>query len=145
MRRMTFLLFSWLILAVSALALEPGSAYTTTRIRLRDEPSLRGEILRVLPKSLRVEVSVCEEGWCEVSFLDESGYVAERFLRKGSPYIRSGRGYINSQGEWVPSPRRIWDNRPPAGASARCRDGTYSFSRSRRGTCSHHGGVAEWL
>ena len=30
----------------------------------------------------------------------------------------------------------------PAGASAQCRDGTYSFSQSRRGTCSHHGGVA---
>jgi hypothetical protein len=33
----------------------------------------------------------------------------------------------------------------PAGASAVCRDGTYSFSQSRSGTCSHHGGVARWL
>jgi hypothetical protein len=33
----------------------------------------------------------------------------------------------------------------PTGASARCRDGTFSFSRSRRGTCSHHGGVAQWF
>jgi hypothetical protein len=33
----------------------------------------------------------------------------------------------------------------PIGASARCRDGTYSFSRHRRGTCSYHGGVEEWL
>lgn len=33
----------------------------------------------------------------------------------------------------------------PEGASARCRDGTYSYSQNRRGTCSHHGGVAEWL
>lgn len=33
----------------------------------------------------------------------------------------------------------------PSGASAICRDGTYSFSQSRRGTCSHHGGVAKWL
>jgi S1-C subfamily serine protease len=33
----------------------------------------------------------------------------------------------------------------PAGASAQCRDGTYSFSSHRRGTCSHHGGVATWL
>ena len=30
------------------------------------------------------------------------------------------------------------------GPSALCRDGTYSYS-SGRGTCSHHGGVAEWL
>ena len=34
---------------------------------------------------------------------------------------------------------------PPAGATARCRDGTYSFSKHRSGTCSHHGGVATWL
>jgi hypothetical protein len=33
----------------------------------------------------------------------------------------------------------------PAGASARCRDGTLSYSQNRRGTCSHHGGVAEWF
>lgn len=33
----------------------------------------------------------------------------------------------------------------PTGATAECRDGTYSFSQSRRGTCSHHGGVAQWL
>jgi len=31
------------------------------------------------------------------------------------------------------------------GATAICRDGTYSFSAHRRGTCSHHGGVARWL
>lgn len=30
------------------------------------------------------------------------------------------------------------------GATAICADGTTSFSASRRGTCSHHGGVARW-
>ena len=29
--------------------------------------------------------------------------------------------------------------------TARCRDGSHSFSFRRRGTCSHHGGVAEFL
>jgi hypothetical protein len=33
----------------------------------------------------------------------------------------------------------------PPGATAQCRDGTYSFSTHRSGTCSHHGGVAMWL
>lgn len=33
----------------------------------------------------------------------------------------------------------------PSGATALCRDGTYSYSQHRQGTCSHHGGVAEWL
>lgn len=52
----------------------------------------------------------------------------------------SGNGYTNSQGNHVPSP-----GSDPSGASAKCRDGTYSYSQSRRGTCSHHGGVAQWL
>ena len=34
---------------------------------------------------------------------------------------------------------------PPPGATALCNDGTWSFSRPRQGTCSLHGGVAEWL
>jgi uncharacterized protein DUF3761 len=33
----------------------------------------------------------------------------------------------------------------PPGATARCVDGTYSFSQHHSGTCSHHGGVASWL
>jgi hypothetical protein len=33
----------------------------------------------------------------------------------------------------------------PAGASAKCKDGTYSHSKHHSGTCSKHGGVAEWL
>jgi hypothetical protein len=34
---------------------------------------------------------------------------------------------------------------PPPGATALCNDGTYSFSQTHSGTCSHHGGVAAWL
>ena len=33
----------------------------------------------------------------------------------------------------------------PPGATAKCRDGSYSFSQHHSGTCSHHGGVAVWL
>jgi uncharacterized protein DUF3761 len=32
-----------------------------------------------------------------------------------------------------------------AGATARCKDGTYSHSAQHSGACSHHGGVAEWM
>lgn len=31
------------------------------------------------------------------------------------------------------------------GATALCRDGSYSYSQNRRGTCSGHGGVRTWL
>src|SRR5262245_18986128 len=33
----------------------------------------------------------------------------------------------------------------PPGATARCHDGTYSYSQNHSGTCSHHGRVAVWL
>jgi hypothetical protein len=51
--------------------------------------------------------------------------------------------YTNSAGVTVKSP--VVAPSAPEGASAKCKDGTYSFSQSRRGTCSHHGGVALWL
>lgn len=51
--------------------------------------------------------------------------------------------YTNSAGNEVHSP--AYSNSVPAGATAICGDGTYSFSQSRRGTCSHHGGVDMWL
>ena len=51
--------------------------------------------------------------------------------------------YTNVDGNEVHSP--AYSNTVPAGASAICGDGTYSFSQNRRGTCSHHGGVAQWL
>ena len=54
------------------------------------------------------------------------------------------RHYINSSGRWVHSPTRTLSGRAPAGASAHCADGSWSFSEHARGTCSHHGGVATW-
>jgi hypothetical protein len=53
--------------------------------------------------------------------------------------------YVNKAGQDVHSPAKSVDGKVPAGASAKCRDGSYSFSKSHRGTCSHHGGVASWL
>ena len=32
----------------------------------------------------------------------------------------------------------------PEGATAKCKDGTYSYAKTHSGACSHHGGVAEW-
>jgi hypothetical protein len=53
--------------------------------------------------------------------------------------------YVNKQGATVHSPAHSKSGAVPNGASAQCRDGTYSFSQHRTGTCSHHGGVAQWL
>ena len=37
------------------------------------------------------------------------------------------------------------EDHDPTGAIAKCKDGMYSHSAHRTGTCSRHGGVAQWL
>jgi len=37
------------------------------------------------------------------------------------------------------------DNANPSGATAQCKDGTYSHAAHHSGACSHHGGVAKFL
>lgn len=59
---------------------------------------------------------------------------------KAQAQQHSVKTYTNSSGNKVQSP--TYDR--PAGATAKCKDGTYSSSANRRGTCSHHGGVAVW-
>ena len=54
-----------------------------------------------------------------------------------SPY------YTNISGQKVHLP--TYSQTAPVGSTALCRDGSYSFSAHRRGTCSHHRGVSKWL
>ncbi len=51
--------------------------------------------------------------------------------------------YRNVDGNCVQRPTHTAT--APPGATAQCRDGSYSFSQHRQGTCSGHDGVAEWL
>jgi hypothetical protein len=65
------------------------------------------------------------------------------------PVVADARGhygsdyYTNVIGHHVHRPEH--SRTAPQGASARCRDGTFSFSEHHSGTCSHHGGVSDWL
>ncbi len=58
--------------------------------------------------------------------------------------LSNGNSYSNVNGNPVHSPAYS-SNGVPAGATAQCRDLTYSFSLHRSGTCSYHGGVLHWL
>lgn len=58
--------------------------------------------------------------------------------------IESG-SYVNKAGNTVHRPAHTVSGNAPTGATAQCRDGSYSFSQNHRGTCSHHGGVERWL
>jgi hypothetical protein len=65
--------------------------------------------------------------------------VPTKAIQTGSSEVKY---YTNTDGIKVQSP--IQSDTKPAGASAKCRDGSYSFSLHRSGTCSGHGGVAQW-
>lgn len=52
--------------------------------------------------------------------------------------------YVNHDGHIVHSPAHSRNGAVPIGATARCGDGTYSFSQHHSGTCSRHHGVTEW-
>ncbi len=62
-----------------------------------------------------------------------------------SPGTCAADYYRNGDGVCVHRPVKVQGSAVPQGATAHCRDGSYSFSQHHRGVCSHHGGVANWL
>lgn len=53
--------------------------------------------------------------------------------------------YVNSSGNCVQDPSAPQPGGGvPSGATAQCRDGDFSYSQHRAGTCSGHGGVSVW-
>ncbi|WP_431636442.1 DUF3761 domain-containing protein [Dyella sp. KULCS107] len=98
-------------------------------------------VYRCAKPSGQVEYTWVPKVGCTVVAVTQQTAIGEPGRTPGQPRNRSDRSN--------PVPRLITPTQVgadvPAGASAQCRDGTYSFSRSRRGTCSHHGGVARWL
>jgi hypothetical protein len=62
--------------------------------------------------------------------------------RTVAPACKAGY-YLNVSHHCVRRPTHA--AKAPTGATAKCRDSTYSFSQHASGTCSHHGGVAVWI
>jgi uncharacterized protein YgiM (DUF1202 family) len=146
----TLFLF-WCILSI--IVANAQEVVTRSNINLRLAPTAESKVVYHIPKGTAIDLNGCQEDWCEVSVSGHSGFIAKQYtvsrdeyraLRYEQPHpIGAVRHYTNSRGNEVQSPTMY--NKQPAGATAQCRDGTYSFSQSRRGTCSHHGGVARWL
>ncbi|MFL5471759.1 MAG: DUF3761 domain-containing protein [Gemmatimonadales bacterium] len=134
--------------SIRAVELDSGSvAFTTATVWLRTSTDLTAKGIALLPRGAQVQIVGCQDQSCSVSFRRLQGYLSRELLRS-TPVrnaVNPGRGYINSRGQWIPSPAQTLDGEAPDGATARCRDGSYSFSQSSRGTCSWHGGVDEWL
>jgi hypothetical protein len=82
-------------------------------------------------------------GFLSLSAPWSTNFVSSAAAIARAPTTCGTDSYVNVRGQCVHRP--VHADRAPVGATARCRDGTYSFSQSRRGTCSWHGGVAAWL
>lgn len=151
-----FLIFFQLILTITVLG--QNFKYTSTKLNLRSGPNRSSQVLAIIPSRTIVEMAEsCDCAWIRVVYNETIGYVSSKYLSSQQIEIKQNsqtrnnehnveetiRYYINSEKERVQSP--TYYNTTPSGATALCRDGTYSFSQSRRGTCSHHGGVASWL
>ena len=147
MKKILFLL----LLVISCVCSSAQSRFVTTaNLNMRRLPCTCSEVMTVIPLGSQINVLNYEDSkWARVQWKNYTYYVSRKYIK---PYKRVTtsysndtrvRHYINSRGERVQSP--TYYQTAPAGATAICRDGTYSFSRSRRGTCSHHGGVAVWL
>ena len=111
-------------------------------VNLRAQSNMNSTVIEVVPQGARVYIiGDLTNGWSQVVYIVSSNLISEG----KHTYIPTTRVryYTNSAGQRVQSP--TYYPSPPRGATARCVDGTYSFSRNRRGTCSHHGGVAQWL
>lgn len=132
---------------------------TTANLNMRKLPCTCAGITKTIPKGATIYVLNYEDDlWARVIYNGHTNYVSRKYIEKianvsskkssNRDYTHAAESapvkyYTNTYGERVQSP--TYYQTAPAGATALCRDGTYSFSRSRRGTCSHHGGVARWL
>jgi uncharacterized protein YraI len=143
-KRIAIVLLALLVPATGGLRAQ-DLRYATSPVRMRVDATTDSHVIGTVPLGGRVEVRACAVDWCWIEYAKRTGYVAERYLSAVPQIVRGSHGgYVNALGNFVSSPKARIDG-PPAGATARCRDGTYSFSRSRSGTCSNHGGVSRWL
>jgi uncharacterized protein YraI len=133
------------VLATICANAQTQSSVTTVNLNLRTSADIKSKVIDVIPSGTEVTLfGSSNESWSLVLYDGKVGWARSIYLR---PIHDKSSGsvtyYTNSRGERVQSPTHY--SSAPRGATARCVDGTYSFSKSRRGTCSHHGGVAEWL
>lgn len=108
-------------------------------IRLENEPMC-------CPSTFQITIISCpkveSQAYCRVkSQSPEKINITEKKIIP-TEELSNDNSYVNVDGNQVHSP--AYADSIPVGASAICRDGTYSFSQHRQGTCSGHGGVAMW-
>lgn len=119
----------------------------TENAELRQSPN--GTVIETLPVGASVEVIRQKGAWFYVNSGGTKGWLHGNAIR----YDNQESNLAEKSNTPKPASRASTEIRStpapiektnPSGATAKCRDGTLSYSRNRRGTCSWHGGVAVW-
>jgi len=128
---------------------------TTSEVNFRATPQITDNKIGKIPKGTvltPIQGVTHLNNWLAIEFNGKTGFVNLAYVKYKTAKTRSNltihnphrvKHYTNSTGERIQSPTQ--SNSAPEDATALCNDGSYSFSHSRRGTCSHHGGVRQWL
>jgi hypothetical protein len=124
----------------SSYAQQRTTLYARGRVKVRSGAGKTFAVVRTLSRGDAIVVADADaRGW--------TAAYATSGRRIGYVYLPTTRLRPSppASGDGDERPSRHRQRSQPSGASAICRDGTYSYSAHRRGTCSHHGGVAQWL
>src|SRR5437879_13314309 len=119
---LAFASLTWSLAAQSASSTNDTIAYTTATIRMREKPAPTARAVAILGEGTRGRLYRCSEGWCGVSVQRLAGYALEEFLTTQpakqitTATTQQGRGYINVDGQWAPSPTRTAAGQPPPAA-----------------------------
>jgi hypothetical protein len=138
--KLAFVLLTTIALSSSAFAQRAPDPATAQKLR---EMACREQAARDIQKPVQLQPGTTRAWDLELAMREK--LCMQKAAEANEAQLTSHRHYTNQGGQEVHSPAKSTHDQVPAGASAQCRDGSYSFSQHRRGTCSHHGGVGSWL
>lgn len=111
---------------------------------LRKTANQSSPVVAEVSEGIEVEVIKQKSAWFLVRANGQEGWLHGNTIRladQSESSIPSQSATYSKPPTSYSTPMKTINN---SGASAKCRDGSLSYSAHRRGTCSHHGGVAEW-
>lgn len=72
--------FAVVSLLLSVVSADAKPTTVTAEVNLRDTPTTSGRVLTLIPKGTSVDVASCTNGWCQVTFNGQQGFVISRNL-----------------------------------------------------------------
>ncbi|MGN5575902.1 MULTISPECIES: DUF3761 domain-containing protein [Citrobacter] len=134
------------ILSTGAMATSPAKkdAQSTVDVQQTTDPSAPKKVPR--PRKPKTDDTIPQStDTASAAVRDKSG----RFVKKENtlpvPEQKSAPAPVSAKEPKSAPTSAVVPNAVESGATARCKDGSFSHSKQHSGSCSRHGGVAQWL